>query len=646
MRFESVLSASPKGSALHKKLRQAIDDLLEDSGSTPDATRIDDFVESIMAAQASTPQAAELALIAPGGKKIVVQFPGVEDTVAAQQPVVGGSIRKSGSTHLFDGAIPDRKQSIPFFGTGQSALTGVKGRASRASRTKLKLLPDFKWQPVRAKQVKINLARGSKGSPLSLTKTPVVAAPRSAGPGLSQVLQPHQQGSSPVLSSARQAESVTTILQNFSKNIDVALAEPGRRAQLNLEFSQLGKVTLEAGTEAGRVRTDVTVATQEIKTQLTEAFGKAGVKPGSVRLSVAAKTPPGVVHDGEAASAGVKERLARVSLRAGNAGEKAQPAEVSGGSGRMIFAKDSFGPEPGVTNNAAQPVRQSQRLTKQRHSIKEEGLATKDSVGNVPERSIRMLDRRAPRLPVTGRGNTAAVQNNAGMQAAGAANEETALANGDAFEENPKHNGKTFSEAPDSTKSVAGFPDQAGAETQTAPAAKVSLMDALPGGAGQASGKAVITAQLQSPGLPAAIRKVSELAEHKLQMGAQKLEVEVEVKDIGKVLVDAVRHGDKISMQVQVDSHEVRRLLENQLRPLLEHLSKEGHDIAKLDVSVRDDQAGESRQNAWNQESRRGGPRWQDFTGESTQHERGRSRQEHKQIKHKLIDSQTVEIWA
>lgn len=164
------------------------------------------------------------------------------------------------------------------------------------------------------------------------------------------------------------------------------------------------------------------------------------------------------------------------------------------------------------------------------------------------------------------------------------------------------------------------------------------------------NGRLVATNAVHGSSMADMIQKISELVEQQAKATKHKLEVQMEVKDVGKVLVDATKQANKVNLHVHVESIEARRLLEAQLRPLVEQMAKEGIDIGKLDVSVRDDKADEQARFEFSQENhdRR------DFKSEQeanrfkdggqhlfTTPEAGRN-----QLQKNENGNQTLEIWA
>lgn len=84
------------------------------------------------------------------------------------------------------------------------------------------------------------------------------------------------------------------------------------------------------------------------------------------------------------------------------------------------------------------------------------------------------------------------------------------------------------------------------------------------------------------------IEKITELVKAQGHFAGQKLGVQMDVRDLGQVVVDATRQAEKVHLQIQVDNHDARRFMEGQLKPLAEQLARDGIDLGKLDVSVRD----------------------------------------------------------
>jgi hypothetical protein len=159
------------------------------------------------------------------------------------------------------------------------------------------------------------------------------------------------------------------------------------------------------------------------------------------------------------------------------------------------------------------------------------------------------------------------------------------------------------------------------------------------------NGKLMPQAPVESSQMAEMIKKISDLAAAQTSFTGQKLEVQMEVKDVGRVLVDALRHMDKIDLRIQVDSQEARKIVENQIRPMVEQMARDGVEIGKLDVSVRDHRQDQSRQ--------------QSFEGNSSRLSERSSREEFSQgnpqryprqfsdsqLRQLMTGEQTVEIW-
>ncbi len=144
-------------------------------------------------------------------------------------------------------------------------------------------------------------------------------------------------------------------------------------------------------------------------------------------------------------------------------------------------------------------------------------------------------------------------------------------------------------------------------------------------------------------------QKIAAFADQRVHVGNNKLAVEVQVENIGRVAVDAVRHMERINIEVQVDSLQMRRLLESQLRPLLEQFAKDGLDIGKLDVSVRDQRSDGQPHQELSQDARRQSLQFRDSGPDGGPKEQRRRTQE--VIQAHLIRRQTglyqsLEIWA
>ncbi|MFQ5772031.1 MAG: flagellar hook-length control protein FliK, partial [bacterium] len=94
--------------------------------------------------------------------------------------------------------------------------------------------------------------------------------------------------------------------------------------------------------------------------------------------------------------------------------------------------------------------------------------------------------------------------------------------------------------------------------------------------------------RLERSTFPEMMQKIIEMTKAHSHSAGQKLAIQMDVESLGSLLVDAFKQKDKIHIQINVENSEVRRLLENQLRPLLNQFMKDGIEIGKLEVSVRD----------------------------------------------------------
>lgn len=166
------------------------------------------------------------------------------------------------------------------------------------------------------------------------------------------------------------------------------------------------------------------------------------------------------------------------------------------------------------------------------------------------------------------------------------------------------------------------------------------------------NGKLASGQRLDSSHMPEMIQKIAELAHNQANLSSHKLEVQMDIKDVGKVMVDALRHADTINLKIQVESSEARRILETQLRPFIEQMAKDGIDIGKLDVSVRDEK--QERQMAQNfsesatqdREEKRASGNYRDFFSGFESETEIRQDFERKQVRSKVTGNQTLEIWA
>ncbi|TDI83643.1 MAG: flagellar hook-length control protein FliK [Caldithrix sp.] len=104
-------------------------------------------------------------------------------------------------------------------------------------------------------------------------------------------------------------------------------------------------------------------------------------------------------------------------------------------------------------------------------------------------------------------------------------------------------------------------------------------------------GKLMASGTVERSHLPQMIKKILELTSSQSNTGGQKLQIQLDVEKLGSFLVDAVKHKDKINLHINVDNSEVRRMLESQLRPLLDQMLKEGIEVGKLEVSVKNEKS-------------------------------------------------------
>jgi hypothetical protein len=123
---------------------------------------------------------------------------------------------------------------------------------------------------------------------------------------------------------------------------------------------------------------------------------------------------------------------------------------------------------------------------------------------------------------------------------------------------------------------------------ETAPAIfTVNLPPTIEFHSAEVIGRLVMPDRVERSAMPEMIEKITEIAEGQAKNHGEKIEVQMEVEDIGTMRVDAVRRHDGIELQVRVDNNETRRMLEIQLIPLVEQMQKDGINIGKLEVSVR-----------------------------------------------------------
>ncbi|HEX9654734.1 MAG TPA: flagellar hook-length control protein FliK [bacterium] len=94
--------------------------------------------------------------------------------------------------------------------------------------------------------------------------------------------------------------------------------------------------------------------------------------------------------------------------------------------------------------------------------------------------------------------------------------------------------------------------------------------------------------QVQRSAMPEMIERIIEIAEAQSHSLGEKIEVQMEVDELGMMRVDATRRHHQVDLQIRVDNSETGRLIESQLLPLLEQMQKDGIAVGKLEVSVRE----------------------------------------------------------
>ncbi|MCG8603883.1 flagellar hook-length control protein FliK [bacterium] len=111
------------------------------------------------------------------------------------------------------------------------------------------------------------------------------------------------------------------------------------------------------------------------------------------------------------------------------------------------------------------------------------------------------------------------------------------------------------------------------------------------------SGKTVSRVIVEPSRLPQMIQRIVDMANSQSSLNSGKLEVQLDIERLGNLLVDAVKHKDKINLQISVESNEVRRLIEAHVRTLVDQMVKEGIEIGKLQVSLKHSKDQEPDQN-------------------------------------------------
>jgi len=216
---------------------------------------------------------------------------------------------------------------------------------------------------------------------------------------------------------------------------------------------------------------------------------------------------------------------------------------------------------------------------------------------------------------------------------------------------NTKYGPEGFSSKLEGNKDKRGFSQTLSAKFD--PSAGHDGATASPGlvvtkGQEMVSGNAAL-GKLTAASASEAVQKVVELAEQKLNFGNNKLAVEVHVQNVGRISVEAIHHLGKIHIEMQVESNETRRMLQNHLRPFFDQMSKGHLENVRLDVSVRDHRQGEQQEQNFSQQGRRDESRF----GESEQRrqEQNQRRAAHDVVMQRWVRNQPVakrslEIWA
>ncbi len=172
----------------------------------------------------------------------------------------------------------------------------------------------------------------------------------------------------------------------------------------------------------------------------------------------------------------------------------------------------------------------------------------------------------------------------------------------------------------------------------------VQMQNNLPSSMALQASKFTGTPQVNSTQMLETIQKIADMVQSQSAFTGRRLGVQMDVQNLGKVDVDALKQAHKIDLQVQVDTHEAKRLVEAHLKPLVEQMVQRGIEIGKLDVSVRD-----NRSENQNQQSQTQNPlNWQGFSEDRHGNEATQRMQDllTSQLIHRNSGSQTVEIWA
>ncbi|RMF61204.1 MAG: flagellar hook-length control protein FliK [Calditrichaeota bacterium] len=140
------------------------------------------------------------------------------------------------------------------------------------------------------------------------------------------------------------------------------------------------------------------------------------------------------------------------------------------------------------------------------------------------------------------------------------------------------------------------------------------------------------------------LQRIAEVARVQAQNTGGKLEIQMDVNHLGRVFVDASRKLHQIELQIQVHTHEVKRLLESQLRPLLSHMRQEGLNIGRVEVSVRDQRQDGLNQRFVSQNQNRFSERFEGFS--NPQHRRDPRGRHSRPFGYDELLNRTFEFWA
>ncbi|MFQ5705945.1 MAG: flagellar hook-length control protein FliK [bacterium] len=109
--------------------------------------------------------------------------------------------------------------------------------------------------------------------------------------------------------------------------------------------------------------------------------------------------------------------------------------------------------------------------------------------------------------------------------------------------------------------------------------------------------KLVAPVKVRQSQVPEMIHRIAKMVENRLQASNSRIEVQLDVETLGLMKVDATRHHDSIHLQIQVENEEAKRWVESHLRPLNNHMTREGFRVDNLQVSVQGERSeGQSKQ--------------------------------------------------